>query len=117
MAQIDFSNAVLEYSSDSYRYVDQSYLAFGPGTTIRLWNDNNYSLDVSNVYVTNTLNKVTYEVIGSVPSSILPASGNTQMIVKIASSSSQNPRYIIKNISYDAGDVFDFVIELSLSVT
>ena len=104
MAQVDFSNAVLQpYSNSYYPMTRSGYLALGSNGA--LLNEYGYAISstVSKTFLTNTPSKVSILCVGNFTTSGTEFYMGTDLIWKIS------------NVSFSNGDTFSFVIDIETS--
>ena len=110
MAQVDFSNAVLDLYSGNPSYADKpmnssDYLNLGGNNSHILVNTSGSSIvsNSSKTIITNTPSKVSILYTGT-----FTASG-TEFLTYEA------PRWRVSNVSFSSGDTYSFVIDIEVS--
>jgi len=112
MAQVDFSNAVLDVnpdmssSSSSYPLTMTSYLNFDNTSTLFDSSGNPISSNQSKTIITNTPTKVSILYAGT-----FTVNGGTKFYMGY---STRRP-WMVSNISFNSGDTYSFVVDIEVS--
>ena len=102
MAQVDFSNAVLDVNSNNKPMTNINYMELGTGNGVLTNGSSVINTNASVSIIQNTPSKVSLLFTGT-----FTASGNTCY--------TNYQRWKISNISFSSGDSYAFVIDIEVS--